>query len=345
MQATVLVAGGNGYIGSHVVVELARAGYRPVIVDNLANSHPEAARRVGQIAGAEIPLLVGDIRDAAFLDRVFIENPVDVVIHLAGLKAVGESVEKPLAYYDVNVGGAVSLFEAMARHAATRLVFSSSATVYGDPQTVPIEESFPVGGVTNPYGRTKMMIEEIITDTVAADMAWQAISLRYFNPVGAHESALIGEDPMGIPNNLFPYIAQVAVGRREHLRVFGGDYPTHDGTGVRDYIHVVDLARAHVKATEALLSGGVAPGTHRPINLGTGRGYSVLDTVKAWRRATNRPIPYEIVERRAGDIATCYADPKLAAELLGWQADLDLDAMCRDHWRWQSQNPNGYTGD
>ncbi|WP_026379285.1 UDP-glucose 4-epimerase GalE [Afifella pfennigii] len=341
MTGTILVAGGNGYIGSHVVVELAAAGFRPVIVDNLANSKPEAARRVAAIAGAKVPLLVGDVRDGAFLDAVFEAHDIDLVIHLAGLKAVGESVAEPLRYYDVNVGGAVGLLAAMRRHRVRRMVFSSSATVYGDPVSVPITEDFATGA-TNPYGRTKLMIEEILADLVASDPAWRAVSLRYFNPVGAHESAQIGEDPNGIPNNLFPFIAQVAVGRREKLSVFGGDYGTPDGTGVRDYIHVVDLARAHVKAAEALLSGALATGAHLPINLGTGRGFSVLDVVHAWRRATNRPIPYEVVERRPGDIAACYADPRLAASLLDWRAGFDLDAMCRDHWRWQSRNPNGY---
>jgi len=341
MTATILVTGGNGYIGSHVVVELAAAGFSPVIVDNLVNSKREAARRIAEIAGQDVPLLVGDVRDGAFLDEVFRAHPIDVVIHLAGLKAVGESVEKPLLYYDVNVGGAVSLLEAMRRHGAKRMVFSSSATVYGDPVTVPITEDFATGA-TNPYGRTKLMIEEILSDLVVSDSAWRAISLRYFNPVGAHESAMIGEDPNGIPNNLFPFIAQVAVGRREKLSVFGGDYQTPDGTGVRDYIHVVDLARAHVRATQALLQGAVGDGTHLPVNLGTGKGVSVLEAIHAWRRATNRPIPYEIVARRPGDIAACYADSALAAQLLDWRADLDLDAMCRDHWRWQSRNPNGY---
>ncbi|MBZ8132037.1 UDP-glucose 4-epimerase GalE [Afifella sp. IM 167] len=341
MTATVLVAGGNGYIGSHVVVELAAAGFYPVVIDNLANSNPEATRRVTGIAGRDVPLLVGDVRDGAFLDEVFRAYPIDVVIHLAGLKAVGESVAKPLLYYDVNVGGAVGLFQAMDRHGAKRMVFSSSATVYGDPVTVPITEDFATGA-TNPYGRTKLMIEEVLSDLVASDPAWQAISLRYFNPVGAHDSALIGEDPNDIPNNLFPFIAQVAVGRREKLSVFGNDYATPDGTGVRDYIHVVDLARAHVRATQALLQGTIAGGAHMPINLGTGNGVSVLEAVHAWRRATNRPIPYEVVARRPGDVAACYANSELAEKLLDWRADFDLDAMCRDHWRWQSRNPQGY---
>ncbi len=343
MPRTILATGAAGFIGSHVCVELMAAGYAVVVLDNFSNSHPEAVRRVAALGHGTPALVEGDVRDPATLDRLFSHHAVDAVIHLAGLKAVGESTEIPDHYYDVNVGGTVRLCQAMIRHGVGKLVFSSSATVYGDPATTPIREDFPTGA-TNPYGRSKLMIEQIITDVAAARADWEAISLRYFNPVGAHASGTIGEDPRGIPNNLFPYIAQVAVGRRDRLRVFGNDYPTHDGTGVRDYIHVVDLARGHVAALDFLFSGRADPGRHLFVNLGTGRGYSVLDVVGAWSAAVGRDIPYEIVGRRPGDIATCYADPTRARDLFGWTAEHGIAAMCRDHWRWQRANPEGYAG-
>ncbi len=340
MQATpstVLVTGGAGYIGSHTCVELLEAGYRVVVVDNLSNSSPEALRRVQEITGRELDFVETDIRDDAAMATVFDSYPVDSVIHFAGLKAVGESVERPLAYYDNNVGGTVTLLEVMADKGVKKIVFSSSATVYGDPASLPIREDFPLSA-TNPYGRSKLFIEEILRDLHCADPAWDIGILRYFNPVGAHPSGRIGEDPAGIPNNLMPYIAQVAVGKLERLSVFGGDYPTPDGTGVRDYIHVVDLARGHLAALARL---DERPGCVT-YNLGTGTGYSVLDMVKAFERASGREVPYQVVERRPGDIAACWADPSLARRELGWEAQHDLQAMCEDTWRWQSANPEGY---
>ncbi|HHI75636.1 MAG TPA: UDP-glucose 4-epimerase GalE [Gammaproteobacteria bacterium] len=340
MQATpstVLVTGGAGYIGSHTCVELLEAGYRVVVVDNLSNSSPEALRRVQEITGRELDFVETDIRDDAAMATVFDSYPVDSVIHFAGLKAVGESVERPLAYYDNNVGGTVTLLEVMADKGVKKIVFSSSATVYGDPASLPIREDFPLSA-TNPYGRSKLFIEEILRDLHRADPAWDIGILRYFNPVGAHPSGRIGEDPAGIPNNLMPYIAQVAVGKLERLSVFGGDYPTPDGTGVRDYIHVVDLARGHLAALARL---DEHPGCVT-YNLGTGTGYSVLDMVKAFERASGREVPYQVVERRPGDIAACWADPSLARRELGWEAQHDLQAMCEDTWRWQSANPEGY---
>jgi len=291
--------------------------------------------RVQQITGIAPDFVQGDIRDAALLDRIFSDHNIDGVIHFAGLKAVGESVARPLRYYQNNVAGSLTLFEAMARHHCKRLVFSSSATVYGDPASVPIREDFPLSA-TNPYGGSKLMIEEILRDLYASDPDWQIFLLRYFNPVGAHPSGLIGEDPAGIPNNLLPYVAQVAVGKLARLQVFGGDYSTRDGTGVRDYLHVCDLALGHLAALQHLEPGCVA------CNLGTGRGYSVLEVVEAFARASGREIPYDIVGRRAGDVAECYADTGLSASMLGWKADLDLAAMVTDHWRWQSNNPDGY---
>ncbi len=334
---TVLVTGGAGYIGSHTCVELLEAGYDVVVVDNLSNSSPEALRRVAQITGRAVSFIEADIRDPAALATVFEAHSVDSVIHFAGLKAVGESVERPLAYYDNNVGGTVALLEVMADKGVKKIVFSSSATVYGDPTSLPIREDFPLSA-TNPYGRSKLMIEEILRDLYRADPEWDIGILRYFNPVGAHPSGRIGEDPAGIPNNLMPFIAQVAVGKLAELSVFGGDYPTTDGTGVRDYIHVVDLARGHLAALARLEDH---PGCVI-YNLGTGTGYSVLDMVKAFEQASGRKVPYRIVERRPGDIAACYADPSLAREELGWQAGHDLGEMCADTWRWQSTNPAGY---
>jgi len=335
---TILLTGGAGYIGSHTAIEFLQAGDDVVVYDNLCNSSPESLRRVQQLTGRELIFVEGDIRDRAALDALFRNHDIDAVVHFAGLKAVGESVEKPMLYYDNNVGGSVTLFEAMQAAGVKTIVFSSSATVYGDPASVHIREDFPVGGTTNPYGTSKLFIEKILQDMAIADADWRIALLRYFNPVGAHESGQIGEDPQGIPNNLMPYISQVAVGRREFLNVFGNDYPTPDGTGVRDYIHVVDLAKGHVKAVQKLADG---PGVNI-WNLGTGHGYSVLDMVHAMEKAAARPIAYKIAPRRAGDIAQCYADPAKAAMDLGWKAEKGLDAMCVDTWRWQSMNPNGY---
>lgn len=337
MSKTILVTGGAGYIGSHTCVRLLELGYEVVVLDNFSNSCAEAVRRVEDIARREVVLVEGDINDAALLDRLFQTHKVDAVIHFAGLKAVGESVAQPLRYYHNNVSGTVVLCEAMQRAGVKNMVFSSSATVYGDPATVPIREDFPTSA-TNPYGRSKLMIEELLGDLHVADDSWNIALLRYFNPVGAHSSGRIGEDPADIPNNLMPYIAQVAVGRREHLNVFGSDYPTPDGTGVRDYIHVMDLAEGHVKALEWLDRDlGI-----KAFNLGTGKGYSVLDMLHAFEKACGHKLPYVLTDRRPGDVACCYADPTLAAEELGWRAELSLEAMCADAWRWQSNNPKGY---
>ncbi len=340
MGRTVLVTGVAGYIGSHTTLELLRAGDDVVIVDNLSNSCRESVVRVGELAGRAPVFHEADVLDRAALDRILAAHRPDAVIHFAGLKAVGESVEKPLAYYENNVAGTLVLLAAMRAAGVRDLVFSSSATVYGDPATVPIREDFPLSA-TNPYGRSKLIIEDMLRDLAAspAEEPWRVVLLRYFNPVGADESGRIGEDPAGIPNNLMPYVMQVAVGRLERLRVFGGDYPTPDGTGVRDYIHVTDLALGHLAALDSLpqVDGCVA------VNLGTGHGYSVLDMVAAARAAAGREIPYDVVARRPGDIATCYADPAYAAAFLGWRAERDLDAMVADHWRWQSANPSGFS--
>ena len=334
----VLVTGGAGYIGSHTCLELLSAGYQVTVVDNLVNASEESLRRVQQLTGKSLAFFPLDLLDLDGLRSVFQQQPsIESVIHFAGLKAVGESVEKPLRYYQNNLIGTLNLCQAMTEAGVKRLVFSSSATVYGDPASVPIREDFPLS-CTNAYGRTKLMIEEILRDLQRADPQWQIILLRYFNPVGAHESGRIGEDPNGIPNNLMPYIAQVAVGKLRELSVFGDDYPTPDGTGVRDYIHVVDLALGHLQALAKLKQNpGVAT-----YNLGTGQGYSVLDMVKAFAEACGKPIPYRIVGRRAGDIAQCYADPALARIELQWQARFGIKAMCQDTWRWQSTNPQGY---
>ena len=334
---TILVTGGAGYIGSHTCVELSKAGYGIVIVDNLVNSKTEAVRRIEKIVGHPVKFYQKDILDADALDTVFTENKIDAVINFAGLKAVGESVAKPLEYYHNNITGLLVLLDAMRRHGCKNIVFSSSATVYGQPKSVPIKEDFPLSA-TNPYGRTKLFIEEILRDLYKADGSFNIAILRYFNPIGAHKSGLIGEDPKGIPNNLMPYITQVAIGKLKCLGVFGNDYDTHDGTGVRDYIHVVDLAIGHVRAVEKLKEkAGVSV-----YNLGTGNGYSVLDMVKAFEKACGKEIPYEIKPRRAGDIATCYCDATKAKNELNWVAERGLEEMCEDSWRWQSQNPNGY---
>ena len=333
----ILVTGGAGYIGSHTCVELLDAGHDVVVVDNLSNSKETAIERVREITGRPLALVKADLRDRPALDALFREYSFDAVIHFAGLKAVGESTQIPLDYYDNNIGGTLTLCQAMADAGVKALVFSSSATVYGDPASVPIREDFPVSA-TNPYGRTKLFIEEILRDLHRADGEWDIVLLRYFNPVGAHASGRIGEDPNGMPNNLMPFVAQVAIGKRPELSVFGGDYDTPDGTGVRDYIHVVDLARGHLAALRRLAD---RPGVVT-YNLGTGRGYSVLEMVRAFEQASGRPVPYRVVARRPGDIATCYADPALARAELGWQAELGIDAMVRDGWRWQSDNPDGY---
>lgn len=326
----ILVTGGTGYIGSHACVALAQGGHDLLILDNLCNSRADVVDRVATLCGKRPVFIRGDVRDSSLLDKIFADHPVAAVMHFAGLKAVGESVEKPLEYYENNVHGTLQLLAAMQQAHVKTLVFSSSATVYGDPASVPIKENFP-RSATNPYGRTKLIIEDILADLHCADPGWNIARLRYFNPVGAHESGLIGEDPQGIPNNLMPFVAQVAIGKREFLNVWGNDYPTHDGTGVRDYIHVVDLAEGHVAALNYLTrQGGMLT-----VNLGTGQGYSVMDMVRAFERATGRSIHYKISARRAGDIAQCWADTSLARELLGWTAKRGLNQMCADAWRWQ----------
>ena len=335
---TTLVTGGAGYIGSHTLIELINNNFEVVVIDNLANSSRESLRRVEQITGHEIPFIEADVRDQSVLDDIFTTYSIDSVIHFAGLKAVGESVAKPLEYYDNNLVSTLALLEAMREHNVKQLVFSSSATVYGSPSELPLRETSTVGvGLTNPYGKTKYMIEQIIQDYCAADPAFEATILRYFNPIGAHQSGQIGENPNGIPNNLLPYVAQVAVGKLQSVGVFGNDYDTPDGTGVRDYIHVVDLARGHVAALQHMKAGASI------YNLGTGSGTSVLEIIKAFSKACGHDLPYEIKPRRAGDIAACYADCSKAERELGWRAELSIEQACADSWRWQSQNPNGFS--
>lgn len=333
-MARIFVTGGAGYIGTHTCVELLESGYEIIVYDNFSNSNAEALRRVETITGKSVMLIVGDIRDEAAMREAM--SGCDAVIHFAGLKAVGESVAKPLEYYDNNVQGTLCLLRAMSANDIKTLVFSSSATVYGDPEYLPLNESHPLR-TTNPYGQTKLVIEDILRDLYRSDSSWKIMILRYFNPVGAHESGLIGEDPRGIPNNLMPFVAQVAIGRREVLNVYGGDYATHDGSGVRDYIHVVDLAQGHLKALQALNTPQCTA-----LNLGTGSGYSVLEVIHAFEKASGRKISYAIASRRAGDIAACYAEPSLAQEIIGWSAQRDLNQMCHDSWNFQSKNPDGY---
>ena len=334
----ILITGGAGFIGSHTVVELLNAGHHPIILDNLSNASPKVIERVADITGKTPIFYEGDIRDRALLQQIFAQHSIDSVIHFAALKAVGESVAQPLRYYDNNVSGSLILLEEMEKAGVRSIVFSSSATVYGDPEVVPITESSPTGGTTNPYGTSKYMMECMMMDLQHANPSWSVIILRYFNPIGAHESGKIGEQPNGIPNNLLPYVCQVAAGKLKELSVFGSDYNTHDGTGVRDYIHVVDLAIGHLKALDAKAK---TAGVHI-YNLGTGTGYSVLDIVKAFEQASGQTVPYAIKPRRAGDIAVCYADPAKAAQEIGWTAERDLNTMMTDAWRWQSQNPKGY---
>lgn len=334
----VLITGGAGYIGSHVAVELLNKNYKVIVYDNLTNSSKISVKRVEEITGKNIIFYEADILDEKKLSEVFEKENIDVVIHCAALKAVGESVKKPLEYYHNNISGTLSLLKIMRKYSCKNIIFSSSATVYGDPEKVPITEDFPKGICTNPYGWTKSMMEQIMTDLQKSDPEWKVVLLRYFNPIGAHESGKIGEDPQGIPNNLLPYIAQVAVGKLDYLRVFGDDYDTVDGTGVRDYIHVVDLAKGHVLSVDKIDKlEGVSI-----INLATGNGYSVLEVLKAFEKACGKKISYKIVERREGDIAKCFADASKAYEVLGWKAEKGIDQMCEDSWRWQSQNPNGY---
>jgi UDP-glucose 4-epimerase len=336
----ILVTGGTGYIGSHTLVELYAAGHETVVVDNLSNSNPVALERVEALVGKKIPFYQLDIRDRESLNRMMEQNHFDACIHFAGLKAVGESVEKPWEYYENNIGGTLTLLDVMRRHGCKNIIFSSSATVYGDPAMIPITEACPKGNCTNPYGKTKSMLEEIMMDMQKADKEWNIVLLRYFNPIGAHPSGTIGENPNGIPNNLMPYVTQVAVGKRPELGVFGNDYDTPDGTGVRDYIHVVDLAKGHVAALQAIeRKCGCAI-----YNLGTGQGYSVLQLVKTFEKVNNIKIPYSIKPRRAGDIAICYSNPAKAEKELGWKAERGLEDMCRDSWNWQRNNPEGYGG-
>jgi UDP-glucose 4-epimerase len=335
---TILVTGGTGYIGSHTVVELQNAGYDVVVMDNLSNSSMKVLDRVEAITGKKVPFYEADIRNREDLEKIFSNEKIDAVIHFAGLKAVGESVQKPWEYYENNISGTLTLLDEMKKHNVKNIIFSSSATVYGDPAIIPITEECPKGVCTNPYGWTKHMLEQILSDIQKADNEWNVVLLRYFNPIGAHKSGTMGENPNGIPNNLMPYITQVAVGKLDHLSVFGDDYDTPDGTGVRDYIHVVDLAKGHVKALKKL-----EPGTGLSLyNLGTGVGYSVLDIVKNFEEANGVKIPYEIAPRRAGDIATCYSNAEKAERELGWKAENGIREMCEDSWRWQKNNPNGY---
>lgn len=334
----ILVTGGAGYIGSHTCVELLNAGYDVIVVDNLYNSNQKAIDRIEQITQKKVKFYKEDILSKEALKKIFSENQIDAVIHFAGLKAVGESVQKPVEYYTVNIAGTLNLIDVMRTYGCKNIIFSSSATVYGEPAQIPITEACPKGICTNPYGWTKWMLEQILTDVHTSDPEWNVILLRYFNPIGAHESGLIGEDPKGIPNNLLPYVAQVAIGKLKCVGVFGNDYHTPDGTGVRDYIHVVDLAKGHVKALDKIKEKAGC----KVYNLGTGKGYSVLDVIHAFSKACGHDIPYEIKPRRAGDIAACYSKCDLAKEELGWQAEYDLDAMCASSWKWQTMNPNGY---
>lgn len=336
-KGTILVTGGAGFIGSHTCVELLNGGYDVVVADNLVNSREESLSRVERITGKPVTFYNADVRDTQALTRIFEAHKITGVIHFAALKAVGESVAKPIEYYRNNLDGLLVVLDVMRQHGVKQFVFSSSATVYGVPERSPIDETFPLSA-TNPYGQSKLIAEQILCDVVISDPSWRIAVLRYFNPVGAHESGLIGEDPAGIPNNLMPFVAQVAVGKLEKLRVFGGDYPTPDGTGVRDYIHVVDLAQGHLKALDALVKHDAG----FTVNLGTGRGYSVLEVVKAFEAASGKPVPYEIVARRPGDIAECYANPTTAEKLIGWKAQFGIERMCVDHWRWQENNPRGF---
>ena len=333
----VLVTGGAGFIGSHTVVELLNAGYEAVVADNLCNASEESLKRVEKITGKKVAFYKVDVRDRAAMEKIFADEKIDWVIHFAGLKAVGESCKKPVEYYDNNLVSTLVLLEVMRDAGCKNIVFSSSATVYGDPNELPIKETTPLNPTTNPYGTSKVMQEMMLKDVYAADNGWNIVLLRYFNPVGAHESGLIGEDPKGIPNNLMPYVAQVASGKLQRIGVFGNDYPTPDGTGVRDYIHVVDLAKGHVAAIKALKTAGV-----HVYNLGTGHGYSVLDMIRAFGKACGKTLPYDIKPRRAGDIASCYASSEKAEKELGWKAEYDLEKMCLDQWNWQKNNPNGY---
>ncbi len=333
----ILVTGGSGYIGSHTCIELIKAGYKIVVVDNLCNSSIESLKRIENLYSCKIPFHKQDVRNQEAMRSIFDQYNFDGVIHFAGLKALGDSVSMPIEYYSSNVGGAIALMEVMKEQNCRTLVFSSSATVYGNPHKVPIKEDFPLSAA-NPYGRSKLVIEDFLRDVFISDNSWSIGLLRYFNPVGAHNSGIIGEDPRNIPNNLMPYISQVAIGNLEKLRVFGSDYNTPDGTGVRDYIHVVDLAKGHVKALQVLKNKSQL----MTVNLGSGQGYSVLDVIKAFEEASGIKIPYEVVSRRAGDVSTCYADPSYALEILGWSAEYKLNQMCEDSWRWQSMNPNGY---
>ncbi|ALS99046.1 UDP-glucose 4-epimerase GalE [Lacimicrobium alkaliphilum] len=336
-MSDILVTGGAGYIGSHTTLQLLEQGHNVWVIDNLSNASPESLHRVQTLTGKSLQFIPGDILDRALLDKLFSEQHIDAVIHFAGLKAVGESVQQPLRYYQNNVAGTLTLCQAMQDHDVTNLVFSSSATVYGDPTALPLTEAMPTGQPTNPYGQSKLMVELLLKDLYRADSNWNITLLRYFNPVGAHPSGEIGEDPNGIPNNLMPFIAQVACGKRAFLSVFGDDYDTPDGTGVRDYIHVEDLAAGHLKALDKLPGSGL-----KTYNLGTGQGYSVLEMVRAFEKASDKPVPFEIAPRRPGDVASCYADASLAEKELGWRAGKGIQQMCTDTWRWQSQNPDGY---